>query len=83
MDPEIRLPMLKAAAILARKTLGFRYTMDLTPLDATLVKGSHGVVTGHPDNTPILISSEPRLVGDSKIAAVDVRDLILDHVFAE
>ncbi len=83
VDPQIRFPTLKVASILARKALGFRYTMDVTPLDATLVKGSHGVVTGEPDNTPILASSEPRLVDGGRIAAIDVRDLILDHVFED
>lgn len=32
---------------LARKKLGFRYKMDVIPLDATLVRGSHGL---HPDD---------------------------------
>jgi predicted AlkP superfamily pyrophosphatase or phosphodiesterase len=83
IDPNIALPMLKVGAILARKTLGFRYTMDVTPLDATLVKGSHGVVTGEPDNTPVLISSEPRLLPDGCVPAVAVRDIILDHIFQD
>jgi len=83
VDPEIRLPTLKVAGILARKALGFRYTMDLTSLDATLVRGSHGIVTGEPDNTPILVSSEPRLLEGNEIAAVGVRDLILDHIFED
>jgi predicted AlkP superfamily pyrophosphatase or phosphodiesterase len=34
---------LRAAARLAQKKLGFRYKMDVIPLDATLVKGSHGL----------------------------------------
>jgi len=83
IDPKIRFPMLKVAHILARKALGFRYTMDVTPLDATLVKGSHGIVTGEPHATPILASSEPRLLGGTDLAAVDVRDLILDHLFED
>ncbi len=34
---------LRAAARLAQKKLGFRYKMDVIPLDATLVQGSHGL----------------------------------------
>lgn len=34
----------RAAYKLLRKKLGFRYVMDVIPLDATLVKGSHGTV---------------------------------------
>ncbi len=37
---------LRAAARLAQKKLGMRYKMDVIPLDATLVRGSHGL---HPD----------------------------------
>jgi hypothetical protein len=67
----------------ARKKLGFRYKMDLTPLDATLVKGSHGVVTGEPHNTPIFASSEPRLLDSNSLQATDVQASILDHLFRD
>ena len=42
MDPKNPLIKLRAAYKLARKLTGFRYRMDVIPLDATLVKGSHG-----------------------------------------
>lgn len=37
-----------------QKKLGFRYSMDVIPLDATLVKGSHGLHPD-PDNGPLVI----------------------------
>jgi predicted AlkP superfamily pyrophosphatase or phosphodiesterase len=83
VDPAIRMPTLKVGTILARKALGFRYKMDLTALDASLVKGSHGIVTGEPENTPVFLSSEPRLLPDGSVPAIEVRDRILDHVFVE
>ena len=81
LDPAIRLPKLKIAATLARKALGFRYLLEVIPLDATLVRGSHGRVTASPDDGPVLISSERR-VFDGAIEATAVRDEILDHLFA-
>jgi predicted AlkP superfamily pyrophosphatase or phosphodiesterase len=42
LDPEISLPKLKIAWRLLQKKLGFRMLMDVIPLDASLVKGSHG-----------------------------------------
>ena len=42
MDPKNPFIKLRAAYKLARKLTGFRYRMDVIPLDATLVKGSHG-----------------------------------------
>jgi predicted AlkP superfamily pyrophosphatase or phosphodiesterase len=83
VDPALRLPWLKVGATLARKALGFRYTMEVTPLDATLVKGSHGRATGDPDEAPVLISSEPDLLDASSIPAIEVRDRILDHLFRD
>ena len=83
VDPAIRMPSLKVGWILARKALGFRYKMEVTPLDASLVKGSHGIATGEAGNTPILMSSESRLLPDTCVPAVDVRDLLLDHLFEE
>ncbi|MBM4265019.1 MAG: alkaline phosphatase family protein [Deltaproteobacteria bacterium] len=82
VDPALALPYVRAGLTLARKTLGFRYTMELTPLDATLVKGSHGLATADPE-TPVFASSEPRFVDSSSIRAVDVRDRILDHLFRD
>ena len=42
LDPAIRVPALTVGWKLAKKSLGFRMLMDVIPLDATLVKGSHG-----------------------------------------
>ncbi len=38
-----------------RKKLGFRYSMDVIPLDAQLVRGSHGIHPEHPGDGPIII----------------------------
>ena len=54
------LPKLTVAATLAKKALGFRYLMNVIPLDASLVKGSHGRVTESLDDGPLLISSRAR-----------------------
>lgn len=42
IDPAIRLPKLRLARRLLRKKLGFRMLMDVVPLTAELVGGSHG-----------------------------------------
>jgi hypothetical protein len=55
--------------------------MDLIPLDATLVKGSHGRVTTRPEDGPVLITSQPELLPDREIGATDVKSLVLDHLF--
>jgi hypothetical protein len=81
LDPAIRFPKLKIAGKLLRKKLGFRYLMDLIPLDATLVRGSHGARPPSPEQGPLLISSETSLIDQEIYAAPKIRDLMLAHIF--
>ena len=81
LDPALRLPKVQIAATLAKKVLGFRYLMSVIPLDATLVRGSHGRVTDNLDDGPVCITSEKGLV-DGEIESTEVRDLMLAHLFA-
>jgi predicted AlkP superfamily pyrophosphatase or phosphodiesterase len=80
LDPALTVPKVRVAATLARKALGFRYLMNVIPLDATLVRGSHGRIPESPDDGPVVISSEPSAV-DGTLAATAVRDLIMSHLF--
>lgn len=80
IDPALKAPKLKVSGILLKKWLGLRYLMDVIPLDASLVKGSHGRLTDDPADGPVFISSEKSLVPD-KMTALCVKDLILRHIF--
>ena len=82
LDPKLMFPMLKVARRLAARKLGFRNLLDVIGLDASVVKGSHGRLTDRPEDGPLLMSSVPELLppGDS-IAATDVKDLLLRHLF--
>ena len=55
--------------------------MDVIPLDANLVKGSHGRVGNDEKGGPLFISSEARLMPDGPIAATAVKEAILTHAF--
>jgi len=48
----------KAAARLLQKKLGFRYRMDVIPLDASLVKGSHGLRPA-PEDGAVIVGENP------------------------
>ena len=80
-DPAIRFPKPAVGWRLLKRALGFRTLMDVVPLDASLVKGSHGRPTADPDDGPLLISSAADLVADKPVAATAVKDLVLAHVF--
>lgn len=79
VDPAIRLPKLKAGLRLAQKQLGFRYLMDLISLDATLVKGSHGIPTSARQGAMIATRQRDLLQQDA-IQATDVYRLMMDHL---
>jgi hypothetical protein len=49
---------LRAAGRLFQKKLGFRYRMDVVPLDASLVRGSHGRLVEGPKG-PLVIGPAP------------------------
>jgi len=59
---------------LLRKKAGFRYVMDVIPLNANLVKGSHGSVNTSSEFHPVLIT-DPEL-NKSSIQATEVYELI-------
>lgn len=83
LDPEIRFPALKIGRILLQKSLGFRYLMDVIPLDSALVKGSHGRVSKKEADGPVFLSSEKELVQEEVVRAEKVKELILDHLFLD
>lgn len=64
---------LRAGYKLLRKKAGFRYVMDVIPLDANLVKGSHGRTGADPELHPVIISSNPL---NKNIAAIEVYEVI-------
>ena len=80
LDPAIKVPPLAIGSRLVRKKLGFRTLLDVIPLDASLVKGSHGRIPDDAADGPLLLTRHPELLGDGEIAATDVHDVILRHL---
>ena len=78
LDPAIKFPTLKIATKLLKKKLGFRMLMDVIPLDATLVKGSHGHPTTNPSEQPVLIA--PSSLVSKPIDSTEVFNLIQNAV---
>jgi predicted AlkP superfamily pyrophosphatase or phosphodiesterase len=82
LDPKIRFPKAKIAWALAKRKLGQRALMELIPLDATLVKGSHGRVPLSPQNGPLIATSEKALVREEGVLPTEVCRIILSHLSA-
>ena len=82
IDPAIRFPKLKVARRLLQKKLGFRYYMDLIPLDTGLVRGSHGRAPASEQVGPLLIT-DCDLPLPRSIAATAVKNLLLQHFLGQ
>ena len=55
--------------------------MDVIPLDATLVKGSHGRPgLAGADDGPLIMSKQQHLLSEAPIDSVDVHSLLLAHL---
>lgn len=64
----------RAAYKLLRKKAGFRYVMDVIPLDATLIRGSHGSTNTPVEFHPVLITD--KAINAENVAATAVYELI-------
>jgi len=80
LDPKLKIPQLKIGWRLLQKKLGFRMLMDVIPLDATLVKGSHGRRPTNPGDYPILILEQAGQLPKSEIESTEVYETIRQQV---
>ena len=79
-DPKDKWVMAKVVGKLLKKKLGFRTVMDIIPLDASLIKGSHGRLTGDKEDHPIFISNFKEGIAKDTIDAIEVRQHIENHL---
>ena len=79
IDPALSAPKLKIAQFLLKKKLGLRALLDVIPLDASLVKGSHGRDRVPEAEQPVFISKSDLNLS----CAEDVSDAILSLIGAD
>jgi predicted AlkP superfamily pyrophosphatase or phosphodiesterase len=77
-DPKRFMPKARAFAKVMLKKLGLRTLVDVIPLDASLVKGSHGLAMSDPLDKPVFIGSGPA-PDDAVVPQTAVHDFILRH----
>jgi predicted AlkP superfamily pyrophosphatase or phosphodiesterase len=76
LDPAIPLVKAKIAWRLLQKKLGFRMLMDVIPLDASLVKGSHGRRPADQKEWPVIIAPNTGQFSGTDIKATEVFGLL-------
>src|SRR5258706_1373224 len=80
IDPKLAMPKARIAWMLAKRKMGLRTLMKVIPLDATLLKGSHALAAGQPEEGAMLMSSQRGLLGSDQVAATGGFELILRHL---
>ncbi|RTE53392.1 alkaline phosphatase family protein [Arenibacter aquaticus] len=79
-NPKDKLVMAKVVWKLLKKKLGFRTVMDVIPLDASLIKGSHGRIPEDANDHPILITNKDNLALGDTLLATEVCGIIENHL---
>lgn len=74
LDPKIKFPIARIGGFLLKKKLGLRGLMDVIPLDANLVKGSHGRDQVPEDEQPVVIGGRASQVGEAEAVFSWVRE---------
>lgn len=72
LDPKRPLVKGQIAWRLLKKKIGMRMLMDVIPLDATLVKGSHGARPADPADYPVIIAQDKKLLSGAELRSQDV-----------
>ena len=77
IDPKIKLPAARVATFLLKKKIGLRGLLNVIPLDASLVKGSHGRLPEHAADWPVIVGQN--LGVNSSVPATSVYDILKER----
>ncbi len=76
-DPNLVWPKGRVIRRLMQKQLGFRTLFDVVPLDALIVKGSHGLIAQHDRDRPVFIGDGAPPDSEPLLPMTGIRDLAL------
>ena len=79
-NPRIKFLVPKVALKVLKKKMGFRMLMDIIPLDASLIRGSHGRVPESKEEYPLLMTKNAALLPQTQIQPTEVFDVIMKHL---
>ncbi len=79
-DPKLWWPKGRAIRRLIQRKLGFRTLFDVIPLDASLVRGSHGLPAVDPVDRPIFIADGRAPEGPDTLPMTAVHNFVLHAI---
>jgi predicted AlkP superfamily pyrophosphatase or phosphodiesterase len=80
LDPAKSAMKVRLGTKLLARRLGFRTLLNPVPLDAGLVRGSHGLASDL-DNGPVLLVNPAFRASGTRVSSTDIFDVILETVF--
>jgi len=80
IDPSLKLAKGKIAFTLLRKKLGFQTLMQIIPVDARLVRGSHGRPPASAAQGPLFVTNQTGILDATEVQPTDVSRLIMRHL---
>ena len=79
-DPDDKFVMPKVILKLLKKKLGFRTVMNIIPLNADLVKGSHGRIPEDASDYPVFITNNRRSINQELYKSTEVYKLLAKQI---
>lgn len=79
-NPKDPFVMPKVIWKLLKKKMGFRTLMDIIPLEAELVKGSHGRIPEDTQDHPIFITNKTDVLFEASVDATAIFSILLNHI---
>lgn len=79
-DPKDKLIIFKILWKLLKKKLGFRTVLNIIPLNAKLIKGSHGRIPESKQDFPIFISNNCDLEFNEQIEPTAIFNILEQHI---
>ena len=73
----------KVAWFMLRRKLGFRALLKCTPMDASLVRGTHGRADLPPEQEPVLLAEGAFLPEEGRLSMRALHEVILRHLLGE
>jgi hypothetical protein len=80
LDPKLTFAKGRILWRLLQKRLGFRMLMDVIPLDASLVKGSHGRRPANPQEWPVMILGQGTATPEQPLKSTEVFEVLCRQV---
>jgi len=77
LDPKLPAAKMRIGWTLFKRKLGQRALLEVIPLDPSLVRGSHGLVSTDGDLAPVLIAPSTVAEGDGPLPMTTIREILL------